>query len=56
MITDKERIERLKEALLAYDRFNLINNDTEAYLAALAEWALGYSEEKPIASDYGVSL
>lgn len=45
----------LKEALSAYQKFNRIGNDLDAYLGALADWALGIESEKPIVENFGVA-
>lgn len=49
----RAEVERLREALLVYDLFNHINNDTQAYCAELSAWALG-RQEKPNHKDFGI--
>jgi hypothetical protein len=48
------QIEKLEEALREYQRLNRINNDTEAYLFQLGEWALDEISDKPDPTDFGV--
>ena len=47
-------VEKLEEALRAYQEFNRIINDTDAYLFTLGEWALGEETEKPKPEDFGL--
>jgi len=48
-------IDDLIESLKEYQRFNTKRNNTEAYLYALGEYALGNRTEKPNAADYGIT-
>ena len=52
----KQTIDDLIKSLKEYQRFNRLHNDTDAYLYALGEYALGQSEEKPNADDYGINF
>ena len=52
---DTKQIDALIEALEEYQRSNRLKNDLDAYLHALAEYALGASEEKPNPEDYGLN-
>lgn len=53
-----EKIKRLEEALKEHMRFNLVCDDKDAYLYALAYWAFDETgtEKKPIQKDYMVYL
>ena len=44
---------KIKEALKAYQISNSVRNDFDAYLYALGAWAL-YGEPKPNPTDYGI--
>ena len=50
-----DAIDDLIESLKEYQRFNTKRNNTEAYLYALGEYALGNLTEKPNAADYGIN-
>ena len=47
-------MDKIKEALLEYQKFNPIRNDLDAYLYHMGEWALGESAIKPTPVDYGI--
>jgi hypothetical protein len=47
-------MKKIKEALEAYQKFNSVRNDFDAYLYALGAWALS-GEPKPNPTDYGIS-
>ena len=56
MTDPKQTIDDLIESLQEYQRFNRLHNDTDEYLYALGEYALGESiKEKPNPDDYGVN-
>ncbi len=44
---------KIKKALIEYQKFNSVRNDFDAYLYALGEWAL-CGGPKPNLADYGV--
>ena len=44
---------KIKEVLIEYQKFNSVRNDFDAYLYALGEWAL-CGGPKPNPADYGV--
>ena len=49
------KIDKLIEALKAYQEYNKIRNDLDAYLYAMGEWALGPGGlTKPQKEDYGI--
>ena len=56
MTDSKQTIDDLIESLKKYQRFNGLRNDTDAYLYALGEYALGESNEKPSPDDYGINF
>jgi len=45
---------KLAEALMAYQAYNHIRNDLDAYLYDLGEWALNDLPEKPKPESYGL--
>jgi len=49
-----EEIKVLKEALVEIQKSNRMNNDLDAYLFDLADWALGKENKKPNPVDYGI--
>ena len=55
MTDPKQTIDDLIESLKEYQRLNTMRNDTDAYLYALGEYALGNLTKKPNAVDYGVN-
>jgi hypothetical protein len=47
-------IKKLKEALETHSEFNNLNNDKDAYLYAVCQWALGVDKDKPVKEDFGL--
>lgn len=50
----RAEIERLKEAVITHTEFNNLNNDKDAYLYAMGQWALGHYNDKPVKEDFGL--
>lgn len=48
-----DKIEKMTDVLEALQEFNRLRNDTDCFLRALVEYALG-REQKPNREDYGV--
>jgi len=46
---------KILEALEEYQKYNSLANDLDAYLFYLGQWALGESDEKPNAEDFGIN-
>lgn len=47
-------VEKLREALEAYQEFNRVRNDLDAFLFEFGKWALGEITEKPDPKDFGI--
>lgn len=47
-------IKKLKEVVATYNEFNNLNNDKDAYLYAMGQWALGVDNDKPVKEDFGL--
>ena len=50
-----KKMERMEFALGKYQEYNDLRDDLDAYLYALAQWALGLEKTKPDSEDYGAS-
>ena len=50
-----KQIQNIVFALQEYQRLNPQSNDTDAYLYALGQWALGLADGKPDPKDYGIT-
>lgn len=50
----QNEITRLRAALTEIQRYNNINNDRDAYLYELADWALGEQAERPDPVQFGL--